>query len=436
MKTTQTVYAKRRKEFVGYLPECSLAVIPNKKLSIRSNDVEYKFKPDSDFYYLTGFDEPNSICVLKKKGKTFSYMLFVEPRDKEKEIWVGKRAGKEGAKAIYGADESYLIKDFDSILKNLVCEAENIYFPLGKCKELDLKITGLINELRKSNRSGIKSPKAILDPGEYIHTMRLVKDNFELSCIQMATEISKDAHVLAMTYCKPGMYEYELEALIEYKFRSCGGSGPAYPSIVGSGSNTTILHYIKNNKKIQKNDLVLIDAGCEYNYYAADLTRTYPASKKFTGPQKEIYEIVLEAQFKAIDQIKPQKRFIDSYNKAVLVLIEGLKEIGLLKGSTQEIIKKGQYKKFFMHKLGHWLGLDVHDAGPYVDKKGNSIKLVPGMVLTVEPGIYIPNTLENIPKEFQGIGVRIEDDVLITKTGNKVLTSGVPKSIGEIESLK
>lgn len=430
----QKICKKRRKTFLSQLPENCLAIFPNKPVSIRSNDMEYKFKPDTDFYYLTGFEEPNSICVLKKDKRSSTYILFVEPRDKEKEIWIGKRIGKEGAKSIFKADQAYLISEFTSELKKLLINSEHIFFPLGRNKELDLKITNLINELKVSNRSGINSPKSISDPRDFLHKMRLIKDKYEISCMEMAAEISKNAHILVLAALRPGMYEYEIEALLEYRFRVLGGGGPAYPSIVGSGNNSTILHYTRNNKKIKSGDLVLIDAGSEFNYYSSDLTRTYPATKKFNGIQKDVYEIVLEAQLSAIEQIKPGKRFVDSYNKAVQVLVRGLKELKLLKGSHEEIVKKVNFKKFFMHKLGHWLGLDVHDAGPYVDRNGSSIKLEAGMVMTVEPGIYIPSSLEDIPRGFKGIGVRIEDDVLVTKNGHKVLTSGVPKKVKEIEA--
>ncbi len=430
-----SIFEKRKKRLINELPENSIVIIPNKPLSIRSNDVEYKFRPESNFYYLTGFEEPNSICVLKKERKHFTYILFVEPKDKEKEIWTGKRAGKEGAKQIYRADESYLFSEFESKLKYFLSDTEHVYFPLGQNKNLELKITSIIDELKRSNRTSTKSPKNISDPRDLIHRMRLIKDNYEIECLETAASIAKDAHILAMTCVKPKMYEYEIEAIIECRFRTLGASGPAYPSIVGSGKNSTILHYTINNKIIQKNDLILIDAGCEYNYYASDLTRTFPANKRFNPAQKAIYKIVLEAQLKSIEQIKPGRRFINSYNKAVYILVEGLKDLGLLKGSTEKIIKKGEYKKFFMHKLSHWLGLDVHDAGPYLDAKGKSIKLIPGMVMTVEPGIYIPDT-QDIPKRFRGIGVRIEDDVLITKTGNKVLTDGTPKTIDEIEAFE
>lgn len=432
-KFNNSIFENRRKKLVKELPEDSVLIIPNKSLSIRSNDVEYKFRSNSDFYYLTGFEEPNSVCVLKKEKKNFQYILFVEPRDKEKEIWTGKRAGKEGAKQIYKANDSFLFSEFESKLKLFLNNTKHIYFPLGQFKETEFKISNIISELKRLNRSGIKSPEGISDPASLIHKMRLIKDGHEIEQMTQAAQISRDAHILAMAYTKPEIFEYELEAIIEYRFRSLGASGPAYPSIVGSGKNSTILHYIKNDKQIEKDDLILIDAGCEYNYYASDLTRTFPASKRFNSAQKAVYEIVLEAQLKAIEQIKPGKRFIDSHNKAVLILVQGLKEIGLLKGSTEKIIRTGEYKRFFMHKLGHWLGLDVHDAGPYSDKQGNSLKLAQGMVMTVEPGIYIPDE-SDIPKRFRGIGIRIEDDVLITKTGNRILTAGTPKTVSEIES--
>ena len=428
-----SIFEKRRKKLISDLPEDSVVIIPNKPLSIRSNDVEYRFRPDNNFYYLTGFEEPDSICVLKKEKRSFTYILFVEPKDKEKEIWTGKRAGKEGVKQIYKADESYLFFEFEDKLKNLLQNTEHVYFPLGHNKDLELKITGIIDELKRSNRTNKRSPKSISDPRDLINKMRLIKDSYEIECLKTAARIAKDAHILAMAYAKPKMYEYEIEAIIEYRFRTLGASGPAYPSIVGSGKNSTILHYITNNKIIQKNDLILIDAGCEYNYYASDLTRTFPANKKFNPTQKAVYEIVLEAQLKSMEHIKPEKRFIDSHNKSVQVLVEGLKDLGLLKGPTEKIIKRGEYKKFFMHRLSHWLGLDVHDAGPYTDEKEKSIKLAPGMVMTVEPGIYIPSTID-IPKEFRGIGIRIEDDVLVAKNGNQVLTSGTPKTIDEIEA--
>ena len=429
-------YFKRRKQLLQAIPNDSLVIIPNNSFYIRSNDVEYKFKVDNDFYYLTGFEEPNAICLLVKDKNAFSYLLFIDERKKEKEIWTGKRVSKEQIKKNYKPDQIFYLSEFFDMLKKLIQGKDHIYYPLGKNKDFDQKIINLREELRSRNRIGIKSPKSISCPREIIHRMRLIKDEFEISLIQKAISISQKAHIEALKKTRPGLYEYELEALIEYEFRSHGATGPAYPSIVGSGKNACVLHYTKNNKKIKNGELVLIDAGSEFNNYASDITRTFPANKKFTPIQKDIYEIVLEAQAKAIEQIKPGKKFLDSYNKAVLIIVEGLKELKLLKGSTEQIIRKKTYKKFFMHRLGHWLGLDVHDVGPYVDENGKSIKLKPGMIMTAEPGIYIGTDLEDVPERFKGIGIRIEDDVLVTKNGCKVLTKDLPKSIKEIESFK
>ncbi len=435
LKENLKYFEARRKAFINYLPDYSLVVIPNKPISIRSNDVEYKYKPNSDFYYLTGLDEPNSICILKKEKKSFQFILLVEPKDKNREIWTGKKIGLERAKSIFKADLSFPVLNFETTFRELTKDIEFLYFTFGVDKELDLKVINIFNELKTSNRTTIKSPKSISDSRDIIHKMRLIKDKYEIACMEKAAEISKNAHILAMTYAREGSYEYELEAILEYRFRHNGSNGPAYPSIVGSGNNCTILHYIENNKKIKKNDLILIDAGCEYDYYASDLTRTFPENKKFTSAQKDIYSIVLEAQLKAIQEVKPGKTLNHCHDKALSVIVDGLKSIGLLKGTKDKIIKNGEYKKFFMHKIGHWLGLDVHDAGPYYDEKGNPLKLSSGMVLTIEPGIYISDDLLDVPEMYRGIGIRIEDDVLVTKKGHKVLTQGTPKTINEIELL-
>lgn len=437
-KINYLIFAKRRRCFIGELPENSLVIIPNKTISFKTQDVEYRFRPDSDFYYLTGFDEANSICILKKEKQSYEFILFVEPKDKDKEIWTGKRTGVSGARSHYMADKAYLISQFKEEIKKLMQSAKNIYYALGKDKDMDSMIINILEETRKSIRSGVSPHTTISDPRDILHKMRLVKDKYEIECIKTASRITKEAHILAMCYAKPGVFEYELEGLIECTFRTLGANGPAYPSIVGSGDNGTILHYTKNSKRIKNGEMILIDAGCEFGYYASDLTRTFPVTKSFSGVQKDLYEIVLSSQLSAINQIKPGKRFIDSGNKAVQVIVDGLKELKLLKGSTEKIIKKGEYKKFFMHRVNHWLGLDVHDSCPYFDQNGNSIKLEPGMVLTVEPGLYLPNDLDlkGVSKRFKGIGIRIEDDVLVTKDGNKILTEGMPKTIAEIEALR
>lgn len=432
----QDYFEGRRNRFLSQIRDNSLVIIPNQKISIRSLDTEYKFRTDSDFYYLTGIDEPDVICVFKKENGHSSYILFLKPRNKADEIWVGKSIGLEGAKSIYKADEAYPLSDFDKELGKLIKGVDYVYIPFGKNNELDLKITKLLGSLKVRNREAVKTPQGIFDPRDIIHKMRLVKDKNEIATMQHAANISMEAHKLAMARVKPGMFEYEVEALVDGYFRSEGGVGPAYSTIVGSGENATVLHYIKNDRKTKKNDLVLLDAGCEYGYYASDITRTFPVGRSFTPSQKEIYELVLEAEEKAIEKVKPGTRYIDVYNEAVSVIAQGLKDLRLLKGSVREIIEEKLYKKFFMHRIGHWLGLDVHDAGPYIDKEGNSIKLAPGMILTVEPGIYISPDWDDVPKEFRGIGIRIEDDVLVTKDGHRVLTANLPKTVSEIEQLR
>lgn len=432
----QNYFEARRNKFLSQIEDNSLVIIPNQKVSIRSLDTEYKFRVDSDFYYLTGIDEPDVICVFKKEKNNCSYILFVKPRDKDKEIWVGKSIGLEGAKSIYKAHEAYPLSDFDKELSKLIKGVEHIYIPFGRDPELDLKITKLLGNLKVRNREAVKTPKGLFDPRDIIHKMRLIKDENEIAIMQKAAKISMDAHKLAIESVKPGMFEYEIEALVDGYFRERGGVGPAYSSIVGSGENATVLHYIKNDRKIKKNDLVLLDTGCEYGYYASDITRTFPVSKSFTLPQGVIYELVLEAQEKAIKKVKPGTRYIEVYDEAASVIAQGLKDLGLLKESLKEIIEEKLYKKFFMHRIGHWLGLDVHDVGPYIDSEGNPIKLTPGMVLTVEPGIYISPEADGVPKEFKGIGVRIEDDVLVTEKGQKVLTSGLSKRVSDILAMK
>lgn len=422
----QATFKTRRDKLLADLPDGSLIIIPNKKISIRSNDTEYKFKPDSDFYYLTGIDEPNSICVLKKENNNYVYILFVEPENKAREIWIGKGIGLKRAKSVYKADEAYSIHEFDKHLEELIQEAKYVYVPFGNDEALDLKITRLIGKLKKHNRASRKSPKGVFDPRDIVHSMRLIKEEPEIDCIQRAADISQKAYLLAMSNIRPGMFEHELEAIFDSVFRIYGGVGPAYNSIVGSGNNSTVLHYTKNSRRMQKRDLVLVDAGCEFDYYASDVTRTYPVGPQFTPAQQDIYNIVLEAEQKAIQKVKPGIKFTALYDAAVLVIVKGLKELKLLKGSIEKIIEKEEYKQFFMHKIGHWMGLDVHDVGPYIDDKGNSIRLRPGMVLTIEPGIYIPRS-STAPKHFKGIGIRIEDDVLVTPDGHRVLTEAIPK---------
>jgi len=411
-----------------------VAIFTSAPISIRANDIDYEYRQDSDFYYLTGFEEPESVCVLVANNGHSKFILFVRPRDKEREVWDGKRAGTQGAIREFGADEAYSIKQLDEILPKLLDTADKLYYSLGKEEWFDKKILRLMRYYKRMRPRSGKGPSAIIDPSEIIHEMRLFKSDEEVEVLQQAVSIAAEAHIEAMKTVRPGMFEYEIEALIEFIFRKSGATGPAYPTIVASGPNATTLHYNSNRRRIEDGDLLLVDAGAEYRYYCSDITRTYPANGKFTAEQKTIYNIVLGAQLAAIEMIKPGVSFIDIHNKAVEVIVDGLLRIGLLRGNSEEIIKDEGYKKFFMHRTGHWLGMDVHDVGNYkVDDQWRKIE--PGMIMTVEPGIYIPEETEGVPPRYWNIGVRIEDDVLVTEEGCRVLSARVPKLVDEIESL-
>ena len=382
-----------------------------------------KYLPDKDFYYLTGFDEPNAVCLLTPDHKEHKFVLFVRPKDEKQEIWHGRRAGVEGAKQDFSADEAYPIDKLDEDLTKYLNGINKIYYQMGSDEDFNQKIVSLMKRYR---------PHTLIDTGEILHEMRLFKSTSELDLMRKAAEITEIAHREAMKAVKPGMYEYELEALIDYTFRKNGAVGSAFPTIVGASSNSTILHYVTNNCQIQDNQLVLIDAAAEYQYYDADVTRTIPANGKFSDKQKSIYNIVLEAQFAAIEMVKPGNRLEDFHNKAVQVITAGLVKLGFLSGEVDELIESEKHKKIYMHNTGHWLGMDSHDVGKRkID--GKSRILEPGMVLTVEPGIYISKDTEDVPPEYWGIGVRIEDDVLVTEDGNEVLTAGIPKTIEDIE---
>jgi len=382
-----------------------------------------KYLPDKSFYYLTGFDEPNALCLLTPTHEEHKFVLFVRPKDEEQERWYGKRAGVEGAKQQFEADEVYPIDKLDEELAKYLNGIKKIYYRVGSDEGFNQKIVDLIKHYRLST---------LVDTGEILHEMRLFKSVDEIDLMRKAAKITEMAHCEAMKAVKPGMYEYELEALIDYTFRKNGAVGPAFATIVGSGSNSTILHYTANNCQIQDNALVLIDAAAEYQYYAADVTRTMPANGKFSDIQKSIYNIVLEAQIEAIEAIKPGNRFNDFHKRAIRVITEGLVEFGFLSGEVDELIETEKSKKFYIHDTGHPLGMDAHDVG---EKKinGQFRLLEPGMVLAVEPSIYISKDTEDVPPEYWDIGVRIEDDILVTEDGNEVLTAGIPKTIEDIE---
>jgi Xaa-Pro aminopeptidase len=431
-------YVSRREQLMAKIGR-GTAIFRSAPMAVMHNDVEYVFRQDSDFYYLTGFNEPEAVAVLAPHHDKHRFILFVQPKDPVKETWTGYRVGVEGAKERYGADEAYPISELDKNLPLYLEKAERIYYHLGRDRPFNDKILKHWQNLMAGYPKRGYGPIAIEDTNPIVHAMRLVKSPAELELMRKAAEISVEAHNHVREFTQPGRYEYEIQAELEHIFRLRGGMGPAYPSIVASGANACVLHYIENNRQMLDNELLLIDAGCAYDYYNADITRTFPVGGKFTPEQKAIYELVLEAQLQAIAQVKPGNPYNLIHDTAVRVLVQGLLDLGLLAGNIDEIIKEEKYKPFYMHSTGHWLGLDVHDAGVY--KHGEEVwqSLQPGQVLTVEPGIYIAPNIKpaegqpEVDEKWRGIGIRIEDDVLVTAEGHEVLTDAVPKEVAAIE---
>ena len=420
-------------EFMRRIDQDSIAIIPSARETTRSNDTHYRFRQDSDFLYLTGFDEPDSIAVITP-GREQKYTLFVRPRDPAQEIWVGRRAGVEGAKSELGADEAFPIAEFNDKLLDLLDGSKVLYYRLGVNEEMDKQLISTIASVRTLNRKPIAVPQTIIDPATIVHEMRVIKSDEEIEIMQTAADIAAEAHVEAMKAVRPGMKEYEVEALIEQIFRRRGANGPAYTSIVGAGANATVLHYINNDGELRDGELLLVDAGAEYKGYASDITRTFPINGRYSQAQREIYDLVLKAQMACVDMVRPGTTHEQLKQHSIEVLTEGMVELGLLKGSPEELIKEKKYEQFYMHGLGHMLGIDVHDVGVYYQDK-KSRPLEPGVVMTVEPGIYVAPDTKDIPEKYLGIGVRIEDDVLCTNNGPRVLTSKVPKQAEEIEAL-
>jgi Xaa-Pro aminopeptidase len=433
----QTEYKERREQLMAKIGN-GTAIFHSAPVAVMHNDVEYTFRQDSDFFYLTGFNEPEAVAVLAPHHEEHRFVLFVQPKEPEKEVWTGYRTGVEAAKEKFGADEAYPITELNEKLPKYLEKAERIYCHLGREKNFNDTIIKHWQMLMAGYPKRGTGPIAIESTNPILHAMRLVKSETELELMRKAVEIAVEAHNHAREFTQPGVYEYEVQAEIEHIFRKRGALGAAYPSIVASGANSCILHYIENNRQMLENDLLLIDAGCSYGYYNSDITRTFPVGKKFTAEQKILYEIVLKAQLEAIAQVQPGKPYNEFHDTAVRVLVEGLMDLGLLVGDLEEIIKEEKYKPFYMHRTGHWLGLDVHDAGVY--KHGeNWQNLQAGHIVTVEPGLYIGPDIKpvegqpEIPDRWRGIGIRIEDDVLVTAKGHEVLTAGVPKSVEEME---
>lgn len=422
-------------EFMRRMEPNSVAILPSAPEARRSNDTEYRYRQNSDFLYLTGFNEPQAIAVIAPSHDESKYTLFVRPRDPEREVWDGRRAGLEGAKDAYGADAAYTFAEFKEKLGDLLNGARNLYYRLGDGNpELDSAVISQIARMRSMGRRGVEAPRTIIDPGALLHEMRLFKTEEEIALMQRASDIASEAHREAMKQARPGMKEYEIEALVEYIFRRNGAAAPAYSSIVGSGANATILHYINNDAELKDGELLLIDAGAEYEGYASDITRTFPVNGRFTEAQRDIYELVLDCQEQCIRMVAPGVTFDEMHQRSVEILTEGMTRLGLLEGDPKKLIEEEAYKKFYMHRLGHYLGIDVHDVGRY-HNDGESRPVEAGMVMTVEPGLYIAADSENIPDKYRGIGVRIEDDVLVTPDGHRILTEKAPKQLAEIEEL-
>jgi Xaa-Pro aminopeptidase len=429
----QTEFAKRRKRLMQMMGKDSIAILPAAPTLIRNRDVEYRYRPDSDFYYLTGFAEPDAVAVITPKRKHGEYILFCRERDPLMETWVGPRAGLEGARETYGADDAFPIGDIDDILPGLLENRDRVFYTMGCNGNFDQHVIGWVNQIREKSRTGVHTPGEFVALDHLLHDMRLFKSRSEVSTMRKAAKIAAKAHIRAMQACSPDMSENEIEAELLHEFR-INHCDEAYPCIVGGGANGCILHYIDNNAPLNDGDLLLIDAGAEKDFYASDITRTFPVNGKFSKEQKAVYEVVLQAQEAAIKQVKPGNHWNDPHNAAVKVLTKGLVKLGLLKGDVRQLIKKDAYRRFYMHRTGHWLGMDVHDVGDY--KVGDAWRILePGMALTIEPGIYIPAGSKRVAKKWWNIGIRIEDDVLVTKTGCEVLSKDAPKTVTEIEAI-
>lgn len=434
MKLDSSEYAARRSRLMAQMAPNSIAIIPCAQASVRNRDVEHPFRQDSDFYYLSGFAEEQAALVLIPGRAEGEFVLFCQEKIKEQEIWTGRRLGPDAAIATLGCDAAYPISAIDEVLPQLLDGRDKLYVNLGANESFDRQVMSWVNAVRAQVRNGAVAPSTFCALDHLLHEMRLIKSSAEIAVIERACDISAAAHTRVMQMVKPGMYEYELEAELLRTFMAAGSRWPAYPSIVGAGENACILHYTQNDAEIKDGDLILIDAGCELDYYASDITRTFPANGTFSAPQRALYELVLEAQEAAFAEIKPGNHWQQPHDAAVQVLVEGLVRLGLLQGDVAELIESQAYRQFYMHKTGHWLGMDVHDVGDYrVNQQWRQFE--PGMVLTVEPGLYIAPDDDSVEPKWRGIGIRIEDNVVVTPEGHNVLTSAVVKHPDDIERL-
>ncbi len=426
-------FARRRRQLMRLMGRDSIAVLPAAPVRHRNSDVEYPFRQDSDFHYLTGFGEPEAVAVLVPGRAQAEYILFVRERDAARETWDGRRAGPVGAQRDFGADDAFPISDIDEILPGLLENRARVFYTMGVYADFDQRVVGWVNGLRAQAKHGRHPPQEFVALDHVLHDMRLFKSRHELELMRTAVRIAGRAHARVPRFCRPGVTEYQVMAELLHEFRR-HNADTAYHPIVGGGANSCILHYRENDQTLVSGDLLLLDAGCEFEYYASDVTRTFPVNGRFSPAQRAVYQVVLEANRAAIACVRPGRHWNAPHEAAVRVITQGLVKLGLLKGRVATLIKSGAYRRFFMHRTGHWLGLDVHDVGDY--KVGDEWRVLePGMVLTIEPGIYLPAGARGVPKRFRNIGIRIEDDVVVTKRGAEVLSARIPKDPDQIEAL-
>jgi Xaa-Pro aminopeptidase len=424
-------FAQRRRQLMRMMGRGSIAILPAAPVRLRNGDVEYTYRQDSDYFYLTGFSEPEGVAVLIPGRAQGEYILFVRDRDPQREAWDGLRAGPDGATRQYGADDAFPITDIDEILPGLLENRSRVFYTMGIHQDFDHRVVGWVNGLRAVSKQGTQTPQEFVALDHLLHDMRLYKSRAELDTIRRAARIGVAAHRRAMSYCRPGRWEYEVMAELLHEFRR-NDADISYEPIVGSGRNSCVLHYRANNCELKDGDVLLIDAGCEYRYYASDITRTLPVSGRYSPEQRAVYEVVLEAQRAAIAKVRSGNHWNEPHDAAVRAITHGLIKLGLLKGKLASLIRDEAYRPFFMHRTGHWLGMDVHDVGDYkVDNEWRVLE--PGMVMTVEPGIYIPAGMTRVARKWWNIGIRIEDDVVVTRGAPEVLTAELPTEPDEIE---
>ena len=425
-------FVRRRKQLLTMVGDGGIAILPAAPVRTRTRDIEHRYRQDSDFYYLTGFAETDAVAVLAPGRENGEYLLFCRERNKEKERWDGSRAGPDGAVELHGADDAFPIDDIDDILPGIIESCPRVYYTMGMYSDFDARVTDWVKSLRGRESRGVHTPQEFVALDHLLHDMRLYKSRTEVSAMRRAARVAVNAHKRAMKFVRPGLMEYEVEAEFIHEFRR-NDAWVSYSPIVGGGANGCTLHYVENNAELRGGDLLLIDAGCELDYYASDITRTFPVNGRFTPEQRAVYEIVLEAQLAAIDKVRRDNHWNDPHDAAVKVITKGLKKLGLLEGTLPRLLKDGAYREYYMHRTGHWLGMDVHDVGDY--KVGDEWRLFePGMALTVEPGIYLPAS-RKIPAKFRNIGIRIEDDVVVSSNGADVLSKGLVKEPDAVEAL-